>query len=101
MKYGKALYQAIFGQHKCEPFSGWLKVEVNLMFPHTKKSDKLAMERVPMTLKPDFDNAVKVPVDAMVDEGLIDNDAHIYDGRCVKWHSDIEGISVTIEEHGL
>jgi Holliday junction resolvase RusA-like endonuclease len=103
VRIAQALLLAIMGKHKPEtPLHGILSVELDIHYPHTVKSgggfNELRLGRVPKISKPDVDNIAKLILDAMVKGGIIDDDAHVHRLNVAKWHSDITGIGVIVEE---
>lgn len=89
---------AIFEQHKPErPLTGPIKLLMTMHYPHTEGSAKKGT-RVVKISKPDWDNIPKIPCDEMVRAGLLSNDANIWDGRLQKFHCDITGIGIDMEE---
>lgn len=99
-RIAKATWQAVLEQYKPEkPLSGAVKAVIILTWPHTLKSAKMrAGLPVPKTTRPDGDNLIKMIKDVMQKTGYFKDDAQIYSETIERWHGEIPGVSVTIEE---
>lgn len=99
----KAIFQAIFEKHVQEkPLRGALVLKVVATWPHTKESAQRARKTgriaVPKTTRPDGDNYLKLLKDAVMDAGLIVDDANIYDEQIKRYYGELPGISVQLWE---
>lgn len=50
-----------------------------------------AKEMIPHTARPDLDNLVKAAVDALVDSGIVHDDAPLYMINCAKFYAEPDG----------
>lgn len=85
------------------PFSGPVRVDLELVFPRPKRliEGRPETERIPYTPKPDRDNCDKLVLDQLTKLGFWGDDAQVYDGRITKWYQalrgDPAGVRVIIE----
>jgi len=77
-------------QLKCKlPITCAVKVELAIEFNAPKTRAKLFKKdpkgRLPMTVKPDWDNLAKIPFDCLVKAGIISDDSIIFSGGVSKY----------------
>jgi Holliday junction resolvase RusA-like endonuclease len=97
----KLLFAALFARHRPpRPLDGPLLLIVVMTYPWRKNERKSVVARGwnPIPVKPDFDNLLKVPVDALSRLSFWDDDGQVFDGRLIKGWGDKPGVRVTIEE---
>lgn len=97
IKAAKTKYTAHFASHRPEaPLSGPLRLVVKMCWPieGTKHFDgEWYVE------KPDFDNAIKIPLDCLKKLGFFDrDDCQVASGIVEKFWARVPGIFVSIEE---
>lgn len=105
-RYAKAFWQAVMESHKPQsPINGPVELRVSLNYPHTAKTAKNAVSgqlaRICKQTKPDLDNASKMILDAMTKAGFWKDDSQVYSLHMEKFHCDIEGIQITVQEGQL
>ena len=100
VELAKAFWLAVMMAHKPErPMIGPLRCEINIYWPYTAKqinrSEKAPIMKI---TKPDCDNLMKAPQDAMQVAGFFQGDQIISDLHILKWNFSITGITITITE---
>lgn len=78
---------------RCPIRTGWLLTAV-FYLPRPKRLMGRAggaRERIPHIGRPDLDNLVKAAVDAMVDSGVVHDDAPLYMMSCAKFYAEPDG----------
>lgn len=83
-----------------KPMMGPVVMTVEFVFPWRKSETKKnrALGRLPMTSKPDWDNAAKTLADVMTKLGFWMDDAQVFDGRSMKFWGDDVGVTIECEE---
>lgn len=102
-RVAKATWQAVLEQWKPgKPLVGPVRLTLYLTWKHTKASQQRSRKdggfAVPKITRPDGDNLIKMIKDVMQQVGYFEDDAQVFDERIVRWHGDIEGVFVSVEE---
>jgi Holliday junction resolvase RusA-like endonuclease len=98
LKKATAFWQAVMELYKPEkPFTGAIKLTVTFNFPHLKGKSGV----IPKLTRPDTDNLIKLVKDAMTKTGYWNDDSQVYSETIEKYHSEVPGIFVRVENKNL
>lgn len=97
VKLAAATLQAIFERHAPpEPFRGPVRLQLAWTYPHPKKTAGMGVSC--KTTRPDLDNLAKLALDAMTAAKYWEDDAQVVDFHTCKYHGDLPGIAVIVDE---
>lgn len=103
VSYSKAFLTAVMEKNRPErPLRGAIRAKLVFTWPHTEESaalaKKLGVSFVPKITRPDCDNLSKLPWDVMAKAGFYADDNLIFSMTIEKYHGDMSGIAVELEE---
>lgn len=88
-EWAQAVRGACIGKMPPEPWTGPVRLEVDIFFPRPQYmlKQKYPDTQIRHTAKPDRDNLDKAVMDALVEARLFADDAQVCDGAVRKWYS--------------